>query len=265
MQGLKLSSLALGAPQAAGGGGGGSSGWADDFATAGALDSGWLVYDHYEENNPGQSAHDEIGQTGGRFRARIQNNAGNSGNGKSLVWRTGGNDYYGVIYYKVLTAPFDVALLDCRVASQGDPTSFLAAMVSGGEYAFIGLGARNPDDLASEYEHLVIGYRGGTETAEWKRRSGATSVSQGDVGAFASNEPVGSVRLAVDAGGNRTWYYSEDAVEPVSWTTLVTAWGGLAAPALMNVSNEVAVCISAYAFDNFVPDAGYYASEAVLI
>lgn len=252
-----------------GAGGAPASAWADDFGgTAGdtiataPIGAGWTLNDHYADNNAGAPAHDEREQVNGRIRLRIQNNAGNSGNGKSLIWRTGGVDYYGAIHYKVLTAPFSVALYGCRVASQGDPSSFVAAMVSGSEYAFIGMAARNPDAIQGPYEHCVIGYRGGIETLEWKRRDESTGVAQGDVGAFASNQPVGSVRLDVAGDGTRTWYYSE-SVSPSSWTLVSTAWGSLTAPTLMNGSNEVAVGFCAYAFDNFVPDAGYYIDRAV--
>lgn len=245
------------------------AGWADDFGgTAGdtiataPISTSWTVYDWYEEQNPGSDGHDEREQVNGRFRVRIQDNAGNSGNGKSLIWRTGGTDYYGVFIYKLLTVPFDVALYGCRVASQSDPTTFVPAMVSGGEYAFCGLGIRDPDDLSGEYEHCVVGYRAGVETLEWKRRQGATSIAQGDVGAFSSNEPVGSVRLAVDASNNRTWYYSE-SVAPVSWTEMTSGWGFVTKPDCINASDQVAVGINVYCFDDFVPDAGYYIDQAV--
>ena len=201
--------------------------FADDFGgvagggqASAPIGAGWARNDQYDNNtglwlwNTGDAI-DFAERVDGRARLGVNNNAGNGGEGKSLVWLTGGNDYRGRIYYRRMTPPFDVAI-SCRIGTPGNPAATNPSWISGAWYLFGYLQCRHPN-MTGLYEHLAIGARGGIYTAEWKQRYGWVSptsvggVSQGDVGAFASGVPVGSMRVHVDAGGNRQWYWSEDS------------------------------------------------------
>lgn len=244
---------------AASGGEGFAAGFADDFGgTAGntiataPISAAWTLHDQYFIDNAAPAL-DTIETIDGRLRLYVNDNAGNSGNGKSLIWRTGGADYLGAVHYKLMTPPFSVAAIGCRIS---DPAAYATDLTQTGEYIFCGLQVRNPDMLA-KYEHCVIGYRVGVETLEWKRRSGATAVGQGDVGAFGTGEAQGDVRVDVAAGGARTWYYRQ-TIGTGAWIEMTSGWGSVATPDLTNGSGQMAVGVVSYGFDDFTPPWAAY-------
>jgi len=236
------------------------TGFADNFGgTAGdtiasaSMSAQWSFHDQYAIDNAGTPAHDTIETINGRARWYINDNAGNAGNGKSLVWYTGGSDYLGAVHYVLMKPPFSVAAIGCRIS---DPADYATALTQANEYIFCGLQLRNPD-MGAQYEHCVIGFRLGTETLEWKRRSGVSTTAQGDVGAFGSGEAQGDVRVDVAEGGARTWYYRE-TIGSGAWTEMTSGWNSAPEPDLEDGDGMIAVGIVAYAFDDFTPPFAAY-------
>lgn len=255
MQGLKLSSLSLGArqPSAAGGGGGGA-GWADDFGgTAGSTIASTALSGYTTQNATSLPL---IDQVNGRHRAQMRDNAGN----QTLFWTNGavngGVPMIGRRDYKLFDVPASgtkrFIARRAQVCAPGSPGTAVAGAVAGGEYLFCGIqiGAVTLSAAAANYVHIVAGYRGGASTVEWKRTSGTANSSQGDVGSIGSPpNPQADLMLEIDSSRVVTGYWR--APGDTVWTAISMSG---TQPNLGAGADQFAVAVITYCFDAYAPD-----------
>lgn len=252
MQGLKLSSMALGAQQtAASGGGGGGGGWADDFGGVAGTTIAAASLSGYTTQNAASLP--LIDQVNGRYRAQMQSNTGNV----TLFWTNGsvnaGVPMIGRRDYKLFDVPASgtkrFIARRAQVCAPGSPATAVSGFA--GEYLFCGIqiGAVTLDATAANYVHIVAGYRGGALTVEWKRTSGTSNSSQGDVGSIGSPpNPQADLMLEIDSSRTVTGYWR--APGDTLWTSISMSG---TQPNLGSGSDQIAVAVVTYCFDQWAP------------
>lgn len=190
----------------------------------------------------------DVTETGGYYRASVVGTTVND----TLHF----NGSYGRYDYKLISFPFEVWFLGCRLAIPSDPDTEPSVT---NEYLFTGAQANNdPSNPTDAYQHMVVGHRGapgggqGGRTVEIKTTTSASS-SQTDVGEDALTVMRADIRVVGNAGSPNTidWYWRAEGD---------TAWNG---PVTMpgtepSWNNTIALGLVTYAFEHYGPDfAGY--------